>query len=87
MTANLKCPRCHSTRVRTAPRGFDVWSGSIGSSRIAFNCLDCGCEFGPGGQQELLILSEHFKRTVVVIAVLWGLPFALLLLVWLFNVL
>jgi hypothetical protein len=44
-------------------------------------------EFGPGGQQKLLILNEHFKRTVVVIAVLLGLPFALLLLAWLFNVL
>jgi hypothetical protein len=49
--------------------------------------LIAGCEFGPGGQQELLILNEHFKRTLVVIAVLWELPFALLLLVWLFNVL
>ena len=41
----LKCPRCGSTQVQAAKRGWKWTTGMIGSGKMTATCLQCGNEF------------------------------------------
>jgi RNA polymerase subunit RPABC4/transcription elongation factor Spt4 len=41
----LKCPRCGSTQVQTAKRGWKWTTGMIGSGNTIATCLQCGNKF------------------------------------------
>jgi hypothetical protein len=41
----LKCPRCGSTQVQTAKRGWKWTTGMIGSGNMIATCLQCGNKF------------------------------------------
>jgi len=41
----LKCPRCGSTQVQTAKRGWKWTTGMIGSGNTVATCLQCGNKF------------------------------------------
>lgn len=40
------CPYCLSTHVHTGTRGYRVTTGFVGSSKLEFQCLECGRKFG-----------------------------------------
>ena len=44
----IKCPRCGSTQVFAAKRGWKWTTGLIGSGKIVVTCLQCGNKFTPG---------------------------------------
>ena len=46
--SELRCLRCNSIHIHAEKRGWNVWSGFIGSSKIYMTCLKCGCRFKPG---------------------------------------
>jgi hypothetical protein len=41
----LKCPRCGSTQVQAAKRGWKWTTGMIGSNKMVATCLQCGNTF------------------------------------------
>lgn len=41
----LKCPRCGSTQVQAAKRGWKWTTGMIGSGKMTATCLQCGNKF------------------------------------------
>jgi DNA-directed RNA polymerase subunit RPC12/RpoP len=41
----LRCPRCGSTQVQAAKRGWKWTTGMIGSSKMTATCLQCGSKF------------------------------------------
>lgn len=48
MSDEIKCPKCGSTQVHAGKRGWNIWTGAIGSSKIVITCLKCGHKFKPG---------------------------------------
>src|SRR5947207_365851 len=45
---SVKCPECGSSQVHAEKRGWNVWTGMIGSGKIVLTCLKCGHKFKPG---------------------------------------
>jgi DNA-directed RNA polymerase subunit RPC12/RpoP len=43
----VKCPKCGSDQVRAQKRGWNIWTGFIGSGKIVLACLNCGHRFSP----------------------------------------
>ena len=41
----LKCPRCGSTQVQAAKRGWKWTTGMIGSGKMTATCMQCGNKF------------------------------------------
>jgi DNA-directed RNA polymerase subunit RPC12/RpoP len=41
----LHCPRCGSTQVQAAKRGWKWTTGMIGSGKMTATCLQCGSKF------------------------------------------
>ncbi len=41
----LKCPRCGSTQIQTAKRGWKWTTGMIGSGSLVATCMQCGNKF------------------------------------------
>lgn len=41
----LRCPRCGSTQVQTAKRGWKWTTGMIGSDKVTATCQQCGSKF------------------------------------------
>jgi DNA-directed RNA polymerase subunit RPC12/RpoP len=44
----VKCPKCGSDQVHAGKRGWNAWTGFIGSGKIIITCLKCGHKFEPG---------------------------------------
>ena len=48
-TTNIpKCPKCESTSITTAKRGYKLLTGFIGSSKMLNTCQNCGHQWKPG---------------------------------------
>jgi DNA-directed RNA polymerase subunit RPC12/RpoP len=45
----VQCPSCGSTQIHAEKRGWNIWTGLIGSGKIVLTCLKCGHKFKPGG--------------------------------------
>lgn len=43
-----KCPKCGSTSITTAKRGYKLLTGFIGSSKMLNTCQNCGHQWKPG---------------------------------------
>ena len=43
----LRCPRCKSTSVTTGQRGFNIWTGFLGSNKTVNRCGKCGHSWKP----------------------------------------
>lgn len=43
----LRCPKCNSTLVSTGQRGFNIWTGFLGSSKTVNRCGKCGHSWKP----------------------------------------
>jgi len=41
----IQCPRCGSTQVQAAKRGWKWTTGMIGSGKMTATCLQCGNKF------------------------------------------
>jgi len=41
----LRCPRCGSTQVQAAKRGWKWTTGMIGSDKMIATCMQCGNKF------------------------------------------
>lgn len=42
------CPKCKSASTHAEKRGWNVFTGIIGSGKIVITCLNCGNRFKPG---------------------------------------
>lgn len=47
-TNKPKCPKCGSTSITTAQRGYKLLTGFIGSSKMLNTCQNCGHQWKPG---------------------------------------
>lgn len=47
-TNTPKCPKCGSTSITTAKRGYKLLTGFIGSSKMLNTCQNCGHQWKPG---------------------------------------
>ena len=43
----LYCPRCGSEIVAVGQRGFNMWTGFLGSNKTVNRCGKCGCTWEP----------------------------------------
>ena len=43
----IKCPKCGSTHIATGARGFNVWTGFLGSGKTVNRCGSCGHMWKP----------------------------------------
>ena len=43
----VRCPRCGSTTVTTGQRGFNIWTGFLGSNKTVNRCAKCGYDWQP----------------------------------------
>lgn len=41
------CPKCGSTEYHSGKRGWNLWSGLLGSSKVIMTCLKCGHKWSP----------------------------------------
>lgn len=41
------CPRCGSTEFHSGKRGWSIWTGLLGSSKVIMTCLKCGHKWTP----------------------------------------
>lgn len=48
----VRCPKCGSDQVHAGKRGWNTWTGFIGSGKIIITCLKCGHKFEPGQGQD-----------------------------------
>jgi hypothetical protein len=46
--ATIRCPQCGSLQVHAEKRGYNIWTGFIGSGKIVLTCLRCNHRFSPG---------------------------------------
>ena len=46
----VRCPKCSSAQIHAEKRGWNVFVGMLGSSKIVLTCLKCAHEFRPGGK-------------------------------------
>jgi hypothetical protein len=44
----VACPRCGSTQIHAEKRGWNLWTGFIGSGSVVLTCLKCSHRFKPG---------------------------------------
>ena len=44
----VKCPQCGSSQVHAEKRGWNAWTGFLGSGKIVLTCLTCAKTFRPG---------------------------------------
>jgi hypothetical protein len=54
----IKCPRCRSTQIQAGTRGWNIWTGIIGSHKVVLTCLKCGFRFNPGQRPKNTTLSD-----------------------------
>lgn len=43
------CPRCGSSSITTGQRGFNIWTGFLGSNKTVNRCANCGWTWQPKG--------------------------------------
>ena len=43
----IRCPKCGSTAISTGARGFNIWTGFIGSGKTVNRCASCGHTWQP----------------------------------------
>ena len=43
----VKCPRCGSTQITTGQRGYNLFSGFLGSNKTVNRCANCGYSWKP----------------------------------------
>jgi hypothetical protein len=48
MSEAIQCPKCGSTQIHAAQRGWSIWTGFFGARKIVLTCLKCGNTFKPG---------------------------------------
>ena len=41
------CPKCGSTEFHSGKRGWNIWTGLLGSSKVIMTCLKCGHKWTP----------------------------------------
>lgn len=41
------CPKCGSTEFHSGKRGWSIWTGLLGSSKVVMTCLKCGHKWTP----------------------------------------
>jgi DNA-directed RNA polymerase subunit RPC12/RpoP len=46
--SKVKCPRCGSEQIHAEKRGWNMWTGDLGSGKIILTCLKCSNKFKPG---------------------------------------
>ena len=47
-SAEAKCPKCGSTQIHAAKRGYTLGTGFIGANEVLLTCMACGHGFEPG---------------------------------------
>ncbi len=46
------CPKCGSTEFHSGKRGWNIWTGLLGSSKVIMTCLKCGHKWNPKDYQK-----------------------------------
>ena len=65
----LVCARCGSHQIHAEKRGYNVWAGVFGMSKIVMTCLKCGYQFKPGAHPPLS--GRDFAVMAMIAFVLW----------------
>ena len=60
---DMSCPRCGSTELRTAKRGWNLATGLIGSETIVTTCVKCGHQLGAGPNRPKLATQPSAPRS------------------------
>lgn len=58
----IRCPKCGSSNIHAEKRGFNIWTGMLGSGKIVITCLACAHKFKPGeGLKVPQVAAEQVK--------------------------